>query len=287
MTFRNLCFSLLALSLSTSFAVTGCAADTSEEDTAVEGTEEELTKAGKALIGSYTDDSGAFKGLILTEVKQGQANEFIADVDTGIRCITAPCPSSERITGTFTAGPKTITFKSQTASEHVQHLLGKYNYLVQGKKLSLWKKNFSQSLAKTTSYCAQADDCYAQNIIHPMCMGQFDCEQNSCSWSCVPWPPPPPPLDECKGSDEQTCLSKATCQPVYGPSACSADGLICTADMAYKGCEKKQPPEPTGAKCYSSDSCPANMYCTTEDGVCNSSGMLTVCSGTCEIKPSK
>jgi hypothetical protein len=277
--------SLVALALASTGALAGCSADTSNGDEdVVEGTEEELTKAGKALIGSYKDDSGAFQGLILTSVKAGQANEFVADVDTGIRCITTPCPSSERITGTFTAGPKTITFKSTSASQNVQHLLGKYNYLVQGNKFSIWRKGFAQSLEKVPSYCAQSSDCYSQDIIHPMCMGQFDCEQNSCSWSCVPWPPPPPPpLDPCKGSDEATCLSKSFCQPIYGPSACSPDGRICTADMAYKGCEQKpSPPPPSGAVCLSSSSCAAGEHCTTEDGVCNPYGMLAVCAGTCE-----
>lgn len=284
MSTRNIFFtSLVAIALSSTAAITGCAADTSaDEDVAVEESEEELTKAGTALIGSYKDDSGKFHGLILTNVKQGQANEFIADVDTGIRCFTTPCPSSERITGTFTAGTKTITLKSSTASALVQPLLGKYNYLVQGKKFSIWRKGYTQSLEKTPSYCAQSDDCYAQDIIHPMCMGQFDCEQNSCSWSCVPWPPPPPPLDPCKGSDEATCQSKSFCQPVYGPSACSPSG-ICTADMAYKGCIKKPaPPPPSGTVCLSSSSCAAGEYCTTEDGVCNPYGMLAVCAGTCE-----
>jgi hypothetical protein len=37
------------------------------------------------------------------------------------------------------------------------------------------------------------------------------------------------------------------------------------------------------ATCYSSDDCGAGQYCTTEDGVCNSYGMLAVCAGTCEI----
>jgi hypothetical protein len=281
MSTRNILFSsLAAIALSTA-AITGCAADTSNDEEVVEESEDELTKAGKALIGSYKDDSGKFQGLILTNVKKGQANEFIADVDTGIRCITTPCPSSERITGTFTAGTKTITLKSSTASPLVQPLLGKYNYLVQGAKFSIWRKGYAQSLEKVPSYCAQSDDCYKQDIIHPMCMGQFDCEQNSCSWSCVPWPPPPPPLDPCKGSDESTCLSKSFCEPVYGPSACSPDGRICTADMAYKGCQQK--PAPSGVVCYSSSSCAAGEYCTTEDGVCNSSGMLTVCSGFCEV----
>jgi hypothetical protein len=226
--------SLVAVALATTGAITGCAADTSADEEVVDESEEELTKAGKALIGSYKDDSGKLQGLILTSVKAGQANEFIADIDTGIRCITTPCPSSERVTGTFTAGTKTITFKSSSASSLVQPLLGKYNYLVQGAKFSIWRKGYSQSLEKVPSYCAQANDCFGQDIIHPMCLGQFDCVQNSCSWSCGYYPPPPPP-------------------------------------------------PPSGTVCLSSGSCDAGEYCTTEDGVCNSYGMLAVCAGTCEI----
>ena len=236
---RNLSLALVALSLSTAFAVTGCAADTSEEEAVADESEDALTAAGKKLIGSYKDDSGSFHGLILTNVKAGQANEFIADVDTGIRCITTPCPSSERITGTFTAGTKTITFKSTTASGFVQHLLGKYNYLVQGNKFSLWRTGFSLSLEKVPSYCAESTDCWKQDLITPACMGQFDCASNSCSWSCIPWPPPPPPLDPCKGKDLSQCTASSICQPKFGPSACTPDGRICTADMAYKGCEQK------------------------------------------------
>jgi hypothetical protein len=33
--------------------------------------------------------------------------------------------------------------------------------------------------------------------------------------------------------------------------------------------------------CISSGTCAAGQHCSTEDGVCNSTGMLTVCSGTC------
>ena len=52
---------------------------------------------------------------------------------------------------------------------------------------------------------------------------------------------------------------------------------ICTADMAFKGCFTK----PAAAVCMSSGSCDAGQHCSVEDGVCNSSGMLAVCSGTC------
>lgn len=229
---HKLFFGFAALALVSAGSLAGCAADTDPaDDDTVEETSDELTAAGKALIGSYTDDSGAFKGLVLTSKKVGARNEFFADVDTGIRCITTPCPSSERITGTFTAGSKTITLHSTTATEHAKHLLGKYSYVVQGDKLSLSRKGFAQSLAKVGSYCAASNDCYAQDIIHPMCMGGFTCTpQSSCSWKCGVWPPPPPAAS---------------------------------------------------TVCLSSNSCEAGQHCSTEDGVCNPYGMLTVCAGTC------
>ena len=145
----KLLFGFVALALVSAGSV-GCAADTSSVDDEgdVEESADELTAAGKALIGSYKDDSGAFKTLVLTTKKVGQRNEFSADVDTGIRCIKAPCPSSEHIQGTITAGSKTITLYSTTASGFAKHLLGKYNYLVQGDKFSLSRKGFAQSLEK-------------------------------------------------------------------------------------------------------------------------------------------
>lgn len=225
-------FALATAAVFGSVALTGCAADTgsaSEDDAdETEASADELTAAGKKLIGSYIDDTGAFRGLVLTSEKVGQANKFFADVDTGIRCITTPCPSSERIEGTFTAGTKTITFKSTTAVNG-KHLLGKYSYLLQGgSKFTLFRKDFSQSLSKEISYCAESKDCYRQDIIHPMCLGQFTCgATNACAWKCGPPLPPP------------------------------------------------------GVKCFSSATCNAGEHCSVEDGVCNSSGMLAVCSGTC------
>ena len=139
---------LAALALVSSGALAGCASETDSAEGAVDESADDLTAAGKALIGSYSDDAGAFKTLDLTATKVGQRNVFTADVDTGIRCITTPCPSSEHIEGTFTAGAKTITLSSTTATVHSQHLLGKYDYVVQGDKLTLSRKDFSQSLSK-------------------------------------------------------------------------------------------------------------------------------------------
>jgi hypothetical protein len=164
----------------------GCAADTSDADDAdVEETADELTAAGKKLIGSYKDDSGAFRNLVLTSTKVGQRNKFSADVDTGIRCIVAPCPSSEHIEGTFTAGTKTITFTSTTASAHSKHLLGKYNYLVQGAKFSLFRRDFAQSLERIADIWP-AD---ATKLVAKMSGGFM---------------PPPPPGSTCTNGQEYT-----------------------------------------------------------------------------------
>lgn len=249
MKLRHTFFALATTTLFATFAgstLGGCAADTSAadaDDEEVEETADELSAAGKKLIGTYVDDSGAFKTIVLTAVKVGQANRFSADVDTGIRCITTPCPSAEHIEGTFTAGPKTITFRSTTASASSKHLLGQYKYLVQGSKFSIFRKGFAQSLAKQA-------------------------------------------VDPCEGLDQSACLANSACQAKWGPSACTADGLICTADIAFKGCSTKvapppPPPPPSGTVCLSSGSCGAGEHCSTEDGVCNPYGMLAVCAGTC------
>lgn len=145
----KLFFGLAVLALTSAGGLAGCAAEaTDANDDVTDESADELTAAGKALIGSYSDDSGSFQRLVLTSRKVGQRNVFTADVDTGIRCIVAPCPSAEHIEGTFTAGSKTITLYSDTASVHSKHLLGTYKYLVQGDKLSLSRKDFAQSLEK-------------------------------------------------------------------------------------------------------------------------------------------
>lgn len=276
MKLSNVFFALGTTLFVSASALTGCASDTGPADEDTEESSDELTAAGKALIGSYQDDTGAFRGLVLTTQKVGQGNKFFADVDTGVRCITTPCPSSERIEGTFTAGPKTITFKSATATNFSKHLLGQYKYLVQGDKFSLSRKDFAQSLEKTGSYCAAPSDCDRQALIHPMCVGGWTCSTgttNTCGWKCgIPVP------QSCTGLDLSACTANPACQPKFGPSACTADGRICTADMAFKGCFTK--PAATTV-CMSSGSCNDGQHCSTEDGVCNSSGMLAVCSGTC------
>src|SRR5687767_282744 len=91
-----------------SASLTGCAADATEagdEGDAEEAatTQEELNANANRLVGAYLGSGGSmrpptFQGLVLE--RDGQ---FFADIDTGIRCVRAPCPSHVRLTGKFSA----------------------------------------------------------------------------------------------------------------------------------------------------------------------------------------
>jgi hypothetical protein len=182
---------LLAVTLVSVGACGGAADETATGD-------EDLTQGGKALIGAYVErGAGQFRALVLTgETVSPSANRFFADIDTGVRCIQAPCPSQERVEGTFTGGTKTLTLRSDTASEAAKVILAKYNHQLVGSKLSLSRAGgFQQSLEKVDSYCGEetkASDCDAQGIVHAQCAGGWTCSAAStCSWSCAgPTTPP-------------------------------------------------------------------------------------------------
>ncbi|HSO31772.1 MAG TPA: hypothetical protein VLT33_04635 [Labilithrix sp.] len=142
---------LLLLSMilaSTSLA--GCAAESDEGDDGLDGETDvsALSAAGKALIGSYAGDA-TFKNLELTARKAGVANAFTADIDTGLRCVMAPCPESRvHVEGTFTGGTKTITFKATTPSSAPATVAGTYKYKVSGTTLTLARAGFTETLTK-------------------------------------------------------------------------------------------------------------------------------------------
>lgn len=209
-------------------AVPGCAADTSDaalDDGSAEeeaSSEEELKGAAAKLVGAFSGSSftpPTFQGLVFKA-----DGTFFADIDTGIRCITTPCPSHERLSGTFTA-TKNYVRLSPKAGEATSSNHARYRYTLAGDTLSLTrpgKKGWSGTLTKETSYCAAPVDCQGQSMILPKCMGTFSCGSasapNTCVYTCgVPatdiWPsdatrlvskssgggftPPPPPGSTC------------------------------------------------------------------------------------------
>lgn len=252
-----------------------CGADISETGTG----EDDLTQAGKKLVGAYIEQGvGTFRGLVLTpEAASANANRFFADVDTGIVCIQAPCPTVQRIEGTFTAGTKYITLKSETASELTKQVLGKYRYKVAGDKFSLWRTGFEQSLEEVDSYCSAssvATDCEAQGLIHPQCAGPgWTCSASAlCEWSC----------------EDRDCADGTV---VSGPDSfvSSTDGMECKIPSSHCvtkdpwACPQLSPPPPnwcaggtvvSGAGSFTSSAdgkeCKMpSLHCVTKDsGAC-------------------
>lgn len=129
-------------------SLSGCAVDTAEEEDAAEADSSELSVAGTALIGSY-EGGATIPSLELTATKAGSANVFTADVDTGVRCVAAPCPQARlHFKGTFTAGAKTITFKTTNPDAAAIRFAGRYRYVASGNTLTLSRAGVSETLTK-------------------------------------------------------------------------------------------------------------------------------------------
>jgi len=223
--------------------VPGCAADsTSDADADADAEEsaasaDELNARTKAIVGSYQGQSGSvprFKGLVLKA-----DGSFFADVDSGIRCVRAPCPSGARLEGKFTATKSYLRLTAKTPGGDGAQYYGRYAYKLAGDKLTLSQRamgDWENTLVKQASYCQVADDCHGQGMIVPMCIGEFTCSYNAsssskqCGFKCgvTPagiWPsnatklvaqssggfmPPPPPGSNCGGAQSKYTLDTAS-----------------------------------------------------------------------------
>lgn len=220
---------LIALSL-----VVGCSAASEDVET-TEESEGALSTSAQKVIGAYlgNGNAGAIDALILQP-----DGVFIIDLGNSIRCAAAPCPSNaERVKGTFSAGPRTITFRANDASDRASGVLGRFHYEKTEAGLTLTKGETTHSLDAVGSYCQQASDCKGQALLVPACVGQFTCtETSTCHFSCGA-----PPPDPCAGLDQADCQSKRSlCRPIMGPSSCSGGPRpICTRDFVFKSCEKR------------------------------------------------
>jgi hypothetical protein len=235
MNFKLLLAGLLSGSMA---AMAGCSADAASQDPAdaeeAEASQDELNANASRLVGAYKGQGSVrpptFQGLVLES-----NGTFFADVDTGIRCVRAPCPSNVRLTGKFTA-TKSYLRLSPLPGEEASSFHGRYRYTLAGKRLSLSRTDlggaWSNDLEKGASYCATADDCGGQGIIHPMCVGEWTCAAHACGYKCgvTPtneiWPPtatqlvaespgggftpPPPPGSTCAIGKQKFTLDVAT-----------------------------------------------------------------------------
>ncbi len=212
-------------------AIPACAAE--DASSPASAPEADLTAAAKRLVGAYQGEGSArppyFEGLVLQS-----DGSFFADVDTGIRCVRAPCPSHVRLEGRFSATKNVLTLNPTPGQERTSYH-GVYKFdAIDGLRSTLtltredgWTANF----AKESSYCREATDCGRQSLIVPACVGAFDCEANRCAYQCgVPtlavWPanatklvaetagggftPPPPPGSNCAFGQQKYTLDVAS-----------------------------------------------------------------------------
>lgn len=143
-------FSLVTLSLGT---LAGCAAETDETlADGDEGADEAaLSASAAALAGNYSADGAktpAFRSLSLRS-----DGSFYAEIDTGVRCVRAPCTASgAQIWGSYSAGAKTLTLRAEQGAEASRYY-GRYAYtrtadgIVLTRSGSGWQ-NWQNTLAK-------------------------------------------------------------------------------------------------------------------------------------------
>lgn len=263
----NFRLGMIALALGGAFALTaGCAVEAGDEADAEEAaaSEDELHASARRLVGAYHGEGAArppsFEGIVF------QADgTFFADVDTGIRCITTPCPSHVRLEGRYTATRNYLRLRPATGK--TEGFYGRFRYQLSGDRLTLSRsdwKGWKESFAKEISYCAQADDCWGQNLIHPMCMGGWTCgASNQCGWQCGVWPPPPPASDIWPADATKLVADSpgGGFTPPPPPGSTCAIGKqrftldVATKELAWELCDWQGPTQPlhlvTGTKVLS------------------------------------
>jgi hypothetical protein len=128
-------------------AISGCAAETEPMEEEVSETQSEELK--KNLVGKWEADSGPIYNIEFTKEpaaplgsQRKDGLRFVATIDTGIRCITTPCPSSLEVSGIYyTRGSNLQLVSYDRPSRELARYLGDYRYTVSAKKLSMTKKD--------------------------------------------------------------------------------------------------------------------------------------------------
>lgn len=252
---------LCTLGLLGSFGgLTGCLGAGAELNTAEAEdsvTAEELrAPAFERLRGAWRGQSGPFQGLVLNDTPTGIGRHFFADIDTGIRCITTPCPSGGRIEGRYTSGPLTLTLSpAGRPARELAAYYGRYYYTLQGDTLTLSKSGrVVARLVRATSYCGDADDCAEQGLIRPACLGAHTCVENRCGYRCTPTGPVTCETLRCgvgyfcvageTPTDDARCLTDCarmrcaaghTCTNTPEGARCIADGPSCALIRCASG----------------------------------------------------
>lgn len=141
--FSKLTYSVLAFSAITSlFACAG--ADSVDDGDDLSMSEDELQSYAAKIAGTYVDGEGPdatipprFERLVLKTDRS-----FELDLDTGIRCVRAPCPSHQHLVGTYRIGSKNLYLDSN-AERPSSSFYGVYPYKLAGSKLTLKSRSNS------------------------------------------------------------------------------------------------------------------------------------------------
>ncbi len=264
--FRSSFFGFAGL-LVVSALLAGCigGGDNALDDTDVT-TDELSNRDWERLAGAWVGTSGPFQGLVITRTPEGQGRHFFADVDTGIRCITTPCPSQAHLEGRVTAGTRNLTYRhpDRPSPESAPFYGTAYAYTLNGSTLTLAQRGrIVARLRKAPSYCTEGEQCAEQNLpITVRCVGYFACESNACQYRCGQPPRPTCASTTCApGTICQDTPDGAQCISACAAVRCSAT-TTCVADergarCVPRTCENSDPGCPAGEMCYQSDTGPA------------------------------
>jgi len=172
----------------------GCAADTSSNDDQDESNEsqDEIKANAAKLVDTFNQDGASISYPAITNIIFHDNGVFSADVDTGIRCVRAPCPSGQHFAGHYSATKSYVTLDPMTKTSPQTEYHGKYKYVLEGNKLTLTRKDFSASWKNTFDRepVAEIFPANATQLVARQAGGGFR--------------PPPPAGSTCNGGEKFT-----------------------------------------------------------------------------------
>ncbi|MEZ4410210.1 MAG: hypothetical protein R3A52_27590 [Polyangiales bacterium] len=254
-------------------ALPGCLGTQQELVSDEEGvsTDDVSLASSAGLLGAWERVDGAFTGLVFTSTRERTGRHFFADVDTGIRCITTPCPSAAHLEGYFTAGSRTFTLRHpDRPSPEAAPFYARYDYTLQRDVLTVSQnRRVVGRLRRVPSYCSHEDQCAEQHLVTPRCVGYFTCtEENRCRYRCG--------QRDCSNT---TCAPGEMCQMEGGAPLCitrcatvrCSAGTTCVADADGARCVSDGTQRCGSATCAAGTTC-----CNPLRGLCVRPGMVCI-----------
>jgi hypothetical protein len=145
---RSVLAPVLVLALLSTTAFFGCASADDGIEGEVGQSEDEIALA--SLYGTWAGQGGAFYSITFTKDAAStlggmKGRRFEASIDTGIRCITTPCPSQADVVGVYKLAHGTqLTLSAyDKPSREFAKVLGDYSLKIKNGKLTLTKSDRS------------------------------------------------------------------------------------------------------------------------------------------------